>query len=92
MSEYDIGAIRTTYKAHLELELAKVSSYEPATSMLEGQWAGMVWPASPDAKWDPETGVEGDVLSKVGRGSVAIPEGFVSLLYKRKKEGCGLMR
>jgi len=79
MSEYDIGAVRTTYKAYLESELAKVSSYEPAASMLEGQWAGMVWPASAGARWDPETGVEGNVLRRVGRGSVAIPDGFVSL-------------
>ena len=79
MSEHDTGAVRTTYKAHLESELTKVSSYEPAASMLEGQWAGMVWPASTEARWDPETGVEGDVLRRVGRGSVAIPDGFVSL-------------
>ena len=79
MSEYDIGTVRTTYKAHLESELAKVSSYEPSASMLEGQWAGIVWPGSTEARWDPETGVEGDVLRRVGRGSVAIPDGFVSL-------------
>lgn len=45
--------------------------------MLQGQWTGMVWPASTDAIHNPLTGVERDILTKVGKASVAVPDGFV---------------
>jgi len=47
--------------------------------MLGGQWAGIVWPASPEAEYDPETGVGRETLVRVGRASVDVPVGFVSL-------------
>jgi probable 2-oxoglutarate dehydrogenase E1 component DHKTD1 len=68
---------RSAYKAHLEEALGRVSTYTPAASMLQGQWQAMVWPASADAMHDPQTGVELDVLRKVGRASVTVPDGFV---------------
>ena len=40
----------------------------------------MVWPASDEAEHDPKTGVDRNVLEKVGRASIAVPEGFVSLI------------
>jgi hypothetical protein len=38
----------------------------------------MVWPRSEEAVHDPVTGVPLDVLEKVGRASVKVPEGYVS--------------
>lgn len=46
--------------------------------MLEGKWSKLVWPNSEDAKHEPETGVERDLLVKVAKASVTLPEGFVS--------------
>lgn len=73
----DINAVRSSYKGHLESELAKVPSYAPSASMLEGQWKGMVWPASAEAVYDPVTGVDVNTLKDIGRASVKVPEGFV---------------
>jgi hypothetical protein len=36
-----------------------------------------VWPADVKAQHDPDTGVDGEVLQKVGKASVTVPEGFV---------------
>ncbi|TFK38288.1 Transketolase, pyrimidine binding domain-containing protein [Crucibulum laeve] len=72
----DITAIRNSYKEHLESELSQVTTYSPSASMLEDQWAGIVWPASPEAEWHPDTGIQRDVLEQVGRASVAVPDGF----------------
>lgn len=44
--------------------------------MLEAQWTGMVWPESTEAISNPDTGVERDVLERVGKASVYVPEGF----------------
>jgi hypothetical protein len=49
--------------------------------MLKGQWTGMVWPASTEAQFHPETGVERERLVKVGRASVNVPEGSVSNFF-----------
>ncbi|KAI8974792.1 dehydrogenase E1 and transketolase domain-containing protein 1 [Trametes punicea] len=71
-------AVRVQHKDFLTSELAAAASHKPgsALSVLQGQWKGMVWPASREAAWDPETGVARDTLQKVGRASVAVPEGF----------------
>lgn len=84
MTAADISRVRGDYKAHLESELAKVggASFTPSfPSLLEGQWKGMVWPRSEDAVHDPATGVSRDVLERVGRASVKVPEGYVSVLW-----------
>ena len=83
LTETDINAVRGSYKAHLELELAQVPTYTPAASMLEKQWTGMVWPASPKAVHDPATGVDVDILKKIGKASVKVPEDFVRLYRSR---------
>ncbi|RXW18551.1 hypothetical protein EST38_g7302 [Candolleomyces aberdarensis] len=77
----DISRVRGDYKAHLESELAKVTSggasFTPSyPSLLEGQWKGMAWPRGEDAVHDPVTGVPLDVLEKVGKASVKVPEGY----------------
>jgi probable 2-oxoglutarate dehydrogenase E1 component DHKTD1 len=46
--------------------------------MLQDQWSGMVWPASEEARSDPDTGVERETLKAIGRASVTVPDGFVS--------------
>ena len=76
----DVSSVRGSYKAHLEAELAKVASYVPPPLTFQAEWAGMVWPASEEAKHDPETGVDRAVLERVGRASIAVPEGFVSYI------------
>lgn len=47
--------------------------------MLAEQWSSMVWPASKSAVNDPETGATRDTLVQVGKASVSIPNGFVSI-------------
>ena len=76
----EITSIRNVYKSHLESSLSVVDSYTPQASMLEGQWTGMVWPASAEADFNPETGVWKEWLVKIGRASVDVPEGFVSII------------
>lgn len=72
----DIASLRSTYKAHLESELAKSESYSPSLSPLEGEWKDMVLPVSADANPNPETGVSIDTLKRVGKASVEVPDGF----------------
>ncbi|KAI0367415.1 dehydrogenase E1 and transketolase domain-containing protein 1 [Pilatotrama ljubarskyi] len=71
-------SVRTQHKVFLTSELSAAASHQPgsAISVLQGQWKGLVWPASKDAVWDPETGVEVDTLKRVGRASISVPEGF----------------
>lgn len=75
--------MRSSYKARLASELSAADSYDPASravSMLQEQWKGLVWPADDNAVRDPETGVDREVLLRVGRASVAVSEGFVRAL------------
>jgi probable 2-oxoglutarate dehydrogenase E1 component DHKTD1 len=76
----DIANIRSAYKSTLDDGLSKVGSHVPSASMLEDQWTGMVWPASKQAIRNPDTGIERQILIKVGKASVNVPEGFVSHL------------
>lgn len=74
-------SVRKAYKSHLEAELAKSASNAdevPSANMLKDQWSSMVWPASPEAQNDPDTGVDHGVLESVGRASVKVGENFVS--------------
>ncbi|TFK59686.1 dehydrogenase E1 and transketolase domain-containing protein 1 [Pluteus cervinus] len=76
LTEKDITDLRSSYKAHLESELAKTPSYEPTQTVLGGRWSSMVWPTGKDADFNPKTGVEIDTLKKVGEASVQVPGGF----------------
>ncbi|EIW54703.1 dehydrogenase E1 and transketolase domain-containing protein 1 [Trametes versicolor FP-101664 SS1] len=71
-------SVRTQHKEFLTSELAAAGSHQPgsALSIRQGQWKGIAWPASKEAVWDPETGVDGVTLKRVGRASVSVPEGF----------------
>jgi probable 2-oxoglutarate dehydrogenase E1 component DHKTD1 len=77
MNEQEISAARNDYKAHLEGELGGVSSYVPKTDILQAQWSGIVWPASEKAESNPVTGVDTDTLVRIGKVTVAVPDGFV---------------
>ncbi|KAF8879401.1 dehydrogenase E1 and transketolase domain-containing protein 1 [Infundibulicybe gibba] len=68
LDDKEISGLRTSYKSHLNSELAQVDSYD--------QWNGLVWPASKEANHTPETGVDRDTLVKVGKASIAVPPGF----------------
>ena len=57
-----------------------MASYVPPPLTFQAEWSGMVWPASEEARHDPETGVDRTVLERVGRASIAVPEGFVSFI------------
>ncbi|KAF8575257.1 dehydrogenase E1 and transketolase domain-containing protein 1 [Ramaria rubella] len=76
----DTQAFREAYRSHLDSQLAAVQSYKPTVDMLGGKWSGLVWPAYPTAASsitdDPDTGLGLDVLRRLGRQSVEIPEGF----------------
>ncbi|KIL59385.1 hypothetical protein M378DRAFT_111106 [Amanita muscaria Koide BX008] len=76
MNEPEITAVRNDYKSHLESELRKVSSYVPTVNILQEQWSGIVWPTSEKAESNPSTGVDKDTLVRVGKASVAVPDGF----------------
>ena len=78
MSEQEISAVRNDYKAYLEAELGNVASYTPKATILQEQWTGITWPTSDKADHNPSTGVDKDILVRVGRASVAAPGGFVS--------------
>lgn len=84
LSEGDAAAGRFAYKQHLEKELAKADNYQPAADMLGGKWSGMVWPGdSSKALHNPKTGVKAETLVEVGKKSVSVPVGFVSLIITR---------
>ncbi|KAH9061730.1 dehydrogenase E1 and transketolase domain-containing protein 1 [Lactarius deliciosus] len=68
--------VRDAIRGHLDAELAQADTYIPTTTMLQGQWKGLVWPASEKAEHNPATGVAREVLEKAGRASVAVPADF----------------
>lgn len=75
-------SLRQAHKAYLTDELAEAENYSPSSPhMLQRQWTGLVWPASNDAQFHPETGVDVDTLKRVGKASVTVPEGFVSTTF-----------
>ncbi len=76
----EVSDVRNSYKSYLESELASAPSYVPTTFMLKGHWNGIVWPNSKESNHRPETGVDQPILERVGKASVAIPEGFVGAI------------
>lgn len=80
LSQESVSGLRTSYKDHLNSELAQADSYQPQASMLQKQWSGIVWPASDEALRHPDTGVDSDTLKTVGKASVSYGDGIVSIL------------
>ncbi|CAL1698812.1 unnamed protein product [Somion occarium] len=69
-------SLRSSYKAFLNDELSEADSYVPKASMLEKQWNGIVWPATPEAVRNPDTGVDIQTLKDIGKASIYFPESF----------------
>lgn len=71
-------AVRTQHKEFLAAELAAAPSHKAGShlSVLQGQWKGISWPVSKEARRDPDTGVQKEILQQVGNASVAVPESF----------------
>jgi probable 2-oxoglutarate dehydrogenase E1 component DHKTD1 len=74
----EAAIVRSDYRNRLEDALSSVDKFQPEANMLQAQWKTCVWPNSLKSDCDPATGVEIDVLKKVGQASVDIPAGFVS--------------
>ena len=77
LTSTEAQGVRDAIRNRLDAELAQADAYTPITTMLQGQWKGLVWPASEQAEHDPTTGVAQEVLEKAGRASVTVPPGFV---------------
>jgi probable 2-oxoglutarate dehydrogenase E1 component DHKTD1 len=77
LTSTEAQGVRDAIRSHLDAELAQADAYIPITTMLQGQWKGLVWPASEQAEHDPATGVAREVLEQAGRASVTVPPGFV---------------
>lgn len=78
LSEEDAKAGRAAYNEKLSAELDKVPEYKAPSEMLGGKWKDIVWPASPEAQADPETGLPVERLVEIGKASVDLPSDFVS--------------
>jgi hypothetical protein len=73
--------VRDAIRSTLDAELAQADAYVPTTTMLQGQWKGLVWPSSEQAEHNPATGVARSVLEKAGRASVTVPADFVRPIF-----------
>ena len=80
MTEQEISTVRNDYKAYLEAELGNVASFVPDASILQEHWAGITWPTNDEADHNPVTGVNENTLIRVGKASIAAPDGFVSVI------------
>lgn len=73
----EASSLRDSYKSHLNDQLAIADEYTPSANMLQAQWKGIVWPASPEATTATiDTGVDTASLVNIGKASVRVPEGF----------------
>lgn len=73
----EASSLRDSYKSHLNDQLAIADEYTPSANMLQAQWKGIVWPASPEATTTTiDTGVDTASLVNIGKASVRVPEGF----------------
>jgi len=67
----------------LNAALIDVDGFTAESEMLGGKWKDMVWPASPEANPNPETGLPTERLAEVAKASVQLPESFVSTVQIR---------
>ena len=81
ISQDDITTLRNGYKKHLDAQLEESKRFVPMNKSLGGKWKEMVIPNSSDAIRDPETGVNVDTLTAIGKVSVSVPDSFVSVVY-----------
>lgn len=83
----EASAKRSEYTSDLESALEKVDKYKATSQMLQGKWSKQVWPNTPAAKHDPETGIERDELIRVAKASVTLPDSFVSTHRLQVEQG-----
>jgi 2-oxoglutarate dehydrogenase E1 component len=71
----EADAIAARFVAELEMQFEAAKGYRPnKADWLEGAWAGLE--QAPDDDRRGETGVARERLREIGRGLVAVPEGF----------------
>lgn len=76
----DASNLRSSYKQHLDEQLAQSASFVPQLEQPEDKWKDMVLPILNEAIRNPDTGVNGDIAREIGMKSVEVPASFVSLL------------
>jgi 2-oxoglutarate dehydrogenase E1 component len=75
VDEAEVAAMATRFVAGLEAQFDAAKGYRPnKADWLEGAWAGLEEAPEDDRRGD--TGVAVEMLRDVGRGLVAVPEGF----------------
>ena len=75
----EVEVLKANEKSFLNEQLSTAGSYAALNTTLQEQWSSCVWPTSGESIHNPETGVEQGTLVQVGKASVKVPEGFVSL-------------
>ncbi|KAH9170042.1 dehydrogenase E1 and transketolase domain-containing protein 1 [Lactarius sanguifluus] len=85
-----VQGVRDAIRGHLDAELAQADAYIPTTTMLQGQWKGLVWPASEKAEHNPATGVTREVLEKAGTKSIPRLQRHVKHRLQAIEKGVGL--
>ena len=77
MTESGGTDLQDSYKKFLAEQLAKADSFVLSHIAPTGNWQGTVWPSSPDAIRNPQTGFEASSLKSIGKASVTYPADFV---------------
>ncbi|WWC60118.1 oxoglutarate dehydrogenase (succinyl-transferring), E1 component [Kwoniella dejecticola CBS 10117] len=67
---------RKSYTARLEEHFGLIDAYKADSDMLKGKWKDFVWPAGPQAKLYPETGISKSFLIDIAKASVILPDNF----------------
>ncbi|KAJ1561257.1 putative 2-oxoglutarate dehydrogenase E1 component DHKTD1, mitochondrial, partial [Nowakowskiella sp. JEL0078] len=78
----DIEEFRSMYFTQLETYLAESYDYKPSQTILKGRWEGLK--ITKDVSGKSITGVDLNILRKIGKDSVAAPEGMT--LHPRLKK------
>ena len=76
LDESEAQKVGSSRKAQMEEALAAGETCQPTADHLKGKWSCCVWPTSERAVHNPATGLNADLLKKIGKASVALPEGF----------------
>ena len=90
VTEQDVEAMQSRFRAHLDEELAAADSYRPnKADWLDGRWADIGF--ADDEARRGNTGVAIDTLKEVGRRITAIPQDFnahktIQRLLQRRRE------
>jgi len=78
LSTSDSAQIHASYMAYLNEELSKSSNYRSEERFFDKQWSGLQLAPAAITYWD--TGLDFGLLNFIGKKSVEIKDGFVSIL------------